>query len=650
MENTFIDHTNEIIIDSSNSFYLSKFLITGPLNPAMPYIVLKELALECGVIVSLKRIKEEPLYYAKLYAKLAKFKPALLSNLSFADSSHKDISIHFVNPLVDWDINQLKNAISFLYSFYNIYESISNDHKKTLSHPIGLQTSDAPYNINACILYGICRYYQVNLPLDITYEELKNKVLCNTNLLITHLTLLDYRMEEEQEDQYEKGSESEQEDKGKQGKQGKQEDKGKQGEQGDKINHLKYQFQKYDEIKVVGDLFQDVGYLQNNFYPLTDTQSIVCGAVVYLTDLSFYEDPLIEFSNLRKGKQTKNKKWKKYQKRNPNLLDLNLYFNPYLPQTCYLEETIKHHLQLFSFPIFEFIGMSEYEILQELFLRENFHIGWYPNIDTKETPIFLENVDELHPFEMIVYGSLYENLSFTTWKELDEIFRKTKSFLNPFENKSTFDEYKIQRLIKLGNFILKPTYDYQYLFDELNEDVENQIQSCLNTIDEIFFEKQIESEGFIQYKLFFENLNEDLKSIFVNTLNHLFKVCLFMRGWNGNPNDPFPIEQVPFVDQERTEKNTIESIFELDEWNQKTLGEFYELPLMIWKNEYIKSNLDDQGLTIGQRIEMIKNGENSSISSCIRMSSNVLGSTYCFYCKLFGIPPKFKIENLRAIM
>jgi hypothetical protein len=122
-----------------------------------------------------------------------------------------------------------------------------------------------------------------------------------------------------------------------------------------------------------------------------------------------------------------------------------------------------------------------------------------------------------------------------------------------------------------------------------------------------------------------------------------------MRGWSGNSVDPFPIEQVPFGDQDKTDKNTIESIFELDAWNQKTLGVFYDFPLILWKSEFTKSNIEDQGLTIGQRIEMIKNGENSSISSCIRLSSNVLGSTYCFYSKLFDLQPKFKIENLRFI-
>ena len=65
-----------------------------------------------------------------------------------------------------------------------------------------------------------------------------------------------------------------------------------------------------------------------------------------------------------------------------------------------------------------------------------------------------------------------------------------------------------------------------------------------------------------------------------------------------------------------------------------------------WKNEFVKCQATDQGLTIGDRITIVKNGESDNINSCIRMTSNVLGASYCFYCKLFKIPEKFDIKDL----
>jgi hypothetical protein len=729
------DHSSSAeIFDNSiypeQPFLLSKIFITGPLIPTMPYIVLRELALECGVIVSLERMKNDPLYYAKVYAKIAKFKPPLLTDIGI----QKDICVHFVNPMVEWDEISLKKATNFLHGFYHLYQlDNQKDLKYMLYSTITLATPDYVYQLNSCILYAFCRFHKIQIPLESSYDEIQSKVWTHYYPTNPHTFSINLSMDEHIKNNYEKEfkfqdeneefkikvrvrypneeekqkeqvkvyvEDSEQEkkeerenvenqvysenwfqqklieleevkedqsEKGEKGEKGEGEGEGEfdgnrdsdgdrdgegdgdregDGEAEDDVFDF---YEKFEEIKVIGNLFQDIGYLQNNFYPTTDTQAVVAGAIVYLTDLSFFSNPLVEFKQIRKGKNFKNKVWKEYQTINPNLLDLNLYFNPYLPEYFYIEQTLEHHLNLFSFPVYDFVAMDSYEILQELYLKETFHLGWHPNIVSKETPIFLETVNELEMEEILVFGSLYEkNLSFTTWRELTEIFSKTNTFTNPFELNSVLDIHKIHRLVKLGNFILSPPFDYQYLFKNYHLVIQEQIKKCLEKIDEILFQQRIESEGFSEYKIIYHQSPEELKIIFQNTLDQLFSVCMYMRGWKGK-KDPYPIQVVPYADNDETEKNTIESLFVLDEWNEKTSGVFYEFPLILWKNEFVKSALDEQGLTIGQRIKMVKNGENSTISSCIRMSSNVLGSTYCFYCKLFDIQPKFKIENLRNI-
>lgn len=675
--------SEEIFFDSNyptEPFLLSKIFITGPLIPTMPYIVIRELALECGILVSMERLKD-PIYYAKIFTNIANFKPPLLTNIY--EPMQKDWAVHFVNPLVEWDVNSLKKATHFLQQSYYIYETNSSNLLGIhLFSNIGLARPELPYEINACILYGICRYFQFILPLEISYEEIHNKVLETihpSNLFkIKSVEFLTddsssenyyYKQEKEYENEEVHDKDDKKQNNEKQDKHVEEEDQEENEEEDTEEYKEESESQdyrddekrdeerdegfifseKYDELKVIGSLFQDVGYLQNNFYPITDAQAVVTGAIVYLTDLTVFRNPLIEFKKLRKGENFKNKVWRDYQEKNPNLLDLNLYFNPFLPDYFYLKETLEHHLSLFSFPVYDFIGMTQFEIIQELFMNENFHIGWHPNIITKETPIFLEILDDLCLDEIIVYGTLYENnLKFTTWRELNEIFSKTSSFTNPFELKSIFDVHKIHRLVKLGNFILNPSYDYQYLFTKYTEKIKDQIKECLETIDEIFFQQRIESEGFLEYKDIYNQSPKELKDIFQSCLDQLFLVCMYMRGWRGE-GDPYPIEVVPFAGNDRTEKNTIEGIFILDDWNRKTMSVFYDFPLIIWKNEFVKSRLIEQGLTIGQRIEIVKNGENSNISSCIRMSSNVLGATYCFYCKLFDIEPKFRIDRLRDI-
>jgi hypothetical protein len=633
----------------NHPFPLSKIFITGPLNPTMPYIVIRELAFECEMLVSLERLKN-PSYYAKVFHKIAKFTPPLLSDLQKDNKLEIDKAIHFVNPMVEWDIDSLKKATIFLQGFYDLYLDEKNSHELRI-YSNGLATPSNPYTINACLMYAICRNYKILLPLEITYDDLKEKV--NEILNKDVCTIIP----EESEGNESEGNESEgneSESKGKSKGESKDETKDKEdllssSDSTDSMDDFDF-FQRYEEVKIIGELFHDVSYLQNNFYPTTDAHAIVAGAIVYLTDLSVFSKPLEEFKQLRSGNDFKDKKWKNYQSINPNLLDLNLYFNPYFPKEFYLQETLEHHLSLSSYPGHEFIGMSDYEILQELSLKENFHIGWHPYIINYESPIFLENIQDIESQEIICYGTLYENkLNFTTWKELNQLFQNTKIFTNPFELNSVFNKYKIKRLVLLGNFILNASYDYQYLFENFDSNGKQEIKECLETIEEIFFKERLESDGFLEYKNTFDQSPKELQTIFQITLHKLFLVSMFMRGWSGEADDPFPIEEIPYYDQEKTEKNTIESIFDLDVWNKKTLGVFYNFPLMIWKNEFIKSALNEQGLTIGDRIEMVKNGENANISSCIRMTSNVLGSTYCFYSKLFGFNSKFKIENLRHI-
>jgi hypothetical protein len=592
-------------------FPISKIFITGPLVPTMPYIVLRELALEAGILVSMERLKD-PIYYAKVFAKIAKFKPPLLSNIE--DKIDMEKAVHFVNPLSDWDLESIKKATHFLHKFYDLYQS-ENKNIFPFYQP-GLQTPNILYVLNACVLYAYCRLQNILLPIDINYEGLKEKVL---NCFPSPIKIKSVEIYSEDDESDEDG--------------------------------YKFDFFKnYDEVRVVGELFQDIGYLQNNFYPITDPQSIVAGAVVYLTDLSVFSKPLDEFKQIRKGLNFKNKTWNKYQSKNGNLLDLNLYFNPFFPETFYLKETLDHHMNLFSYSSQDFIGLTQYEILQELFIKDNFHIGWHPNIISYESPIFLDEIEEIKSEEILSYGSIHEkSLLFTTWRELNDLFHKMNSFVNPFEINSILDNNKIQRLIKLGEFILHPQYDYKYLFDHFQTQTKIEIKKCLETIKELLFQQKVQADGFLGYRDAYNKSSNEEQLLFQKSLDHLFLVCMYMRGWSGKKEHDYPIERVPFSDNNLTEKNTIESIFELDEINQKTLGVFYDFPLMIWKNEFIKSSLEDQGLTIGERIKMVKNGENSNISSCIRMTSNVLGSSYCFYCKLFGIEPKFDIQNLRHI-
>jgi capsule polysaccharide export protein KpsC/LpsZ len=152
---------------------------------------------------------------------------------------------------------------------------------------------------------------------------------------------------------------------------------------------------------------------------------------------------------------------------------------------------------------------------------------------------------------------------------------------------------------------------------------------------------------FKEYYKMYEEMSQEQRQNINISFEKLFELVMFMRGWS--PGQSYPITIAPYSDNHTTEKNTIESLVILDDWNSKTNGFLYSLPLITWKNEFVKSTYSDQGFTIGDRIEIVKNGESENINSCIRLTSNVLGASYCFYCKLFKIEENFDIKKLSYI-
>lgn len=653
----------------------SKILITGPVSPLMPYIVLKELALECNFLVKLENMSD-PNYYIKVFKKISKIQPTLIHDLQNKKEFEKAVDI--VNPLCEWSLHDLKSALCFLNYFKYIYQEQKSFNFYSFT-PVGLQTPNSISNINACIYYGLCRHMNIQVPLDISYEELKHKVVVASiplDVKITNIKILNQECEDDNisidiEIHNKKNTSKESDDdvilnirlidethSQEILSEGEICDDKKDTESSKSQTILlidpkdlekdNFNFsENFNTIQTIGELFEDVKYLRNQFAPINDEQAIVAGAIVHHRDFSYSSHPLEEFKHYVEEKRTKDKHLRYIELHNPHYLDLNYYFNPYLPISLYKKQLLDHHLDLFSYPSHLFIGLQPYEILQELHLEENFYLGWHPNIINKETPIELDNTMTLTNEIIVCYGIKNEFMNATSWYELNQLFKNTNLFINPFQKNTLFHRYKIERLLKLAKWILEPSIEHRYLFIDYDRETIDTIKDCVDTIETMLLFQKSEFEMVKEYVMKYEKMDDDEKNIIHTCLEKLFELCMFMRGWNTNQS--YPISNVPSNGNEITEKNSLEALIVLDEWNYKSDNLLYSLPLIIWKNEFVISNLKEQGLTIGERIAIVKTGETDNINSCIRMSSNVLGASYCFYCKLFKIPEKFDIKDLTYI-
>ena len=633
----------------SEPILFSKIFITGPLTPMMPYIVLSELAFENRFLVDLDRMTD-PKYYIKVFKKISKIDPPYIRSLH--EKENFTNVVHIVNPYMKdkWDIHTLQNAFGFLNYFKYVYRE-EKEYPFFSFTPVGLQTPKNQFNINACIYYGIARQKKLNIPLDITYEELKNKIILSLlpvpesslnpfhdsssvddNELplpkkITHVELLKSSSDSEHEMNSISGE--------------------------DAILSIDFSkdnfnfFDNFSTIENIGELFEDLNYVRNQFHPINDEQAIVASALVLYRDLSKIKKPLEEFKYYKEYMKTRDSYIKEIEIHNPYFIDLHMYFNPYLPKTLYHKRCLDHHVQHFSYPSYFFIGMQPYEILQELYLEENFYLGWHPNIINTETPIDLDVISDLQNQQIVCYGVRDENLYATTWRELYLLFRNMNLFINPFEKNNVFHVSKIERLNKLGKWILSPSLEHRYLFLDYDKETLDCIREFMELLDTMLLFHKSEFEMFKKYNIQYQSMSNEQKENIKITLDKLFEVIMYMRGWK--EGHPYPIDNVPPSNNEITEKNTLEGLMVLDEWDNKTNHLIYSLPLIIWKNEFVKSQMEEQGLTIGERIAIVKNGQSDNVNSCIRMTSNVLGASYCFYCKLFKISEKFDIKDLTYI-
>ena len=68
-------------------------------------------------------------------------------------------------------------------------------------------------------------------------------------------------------------------------------------------------------------------------------------------------------------------------------------------------------------------------------------------------------------------------------------------------------------------------------------------------------------------------------------------------------------------------------------------------------NKFITSNDPDEGLTIKDRINIVRGGEEgNTMNSCIRMSSNKFCSSAYYYMVLIGFRMPFSISEVSHIV
>jgi hypothetical protein len=301
---------------------------------------------------------------------------------------------------------------------------------------------------------------------------------------------------------------------------------------------------------------------------------------------------------------------------------------------------------------------SPISLLHQARGSSTFYYGKHPYSNNSSTPIQWDDVDSLDPNVCVSYG-IVDDKSLVVYlvRELAEYFQTSRSFSNPQRINELYSDVSIQKL----RLICTNRVNNSKIPNVSR--IEN--QNLLNAISFVDLCNQTNTaEAISLNKMYKESSTKDQEPIEL-TLHLLLELGMYMRGWKaGSQNtEKYPLQTSETVfdpdDQGRVDLNVTTAITryenQIEGLPHHLRNQVDSLPLVRATNNqkgitFQASSNTEQGLTINDRVKIVKTGETSAASySCIQLSSNWLTASAWYYTVAIGRSAPFEIEFLAQI-
>ncbi|AYV86237.1 MAG: hypothetical protein Solumvirus2_44 [Solumvirus sp.] len=616
-------------------FLLDMTVITGKLDSNTPFCVLSEIFDAHGFVTNdlvMNTVEKHQQYITAIDKSIPYLKSIEISDTK--DAIVKDIDLRyvatFVNNKCKWKPRNLRDAFRFLLGIKEDGLEFTHSSPSSLNTPslvdlldCGLQDNDNPYRYNACKIYALCRKNNITLLITDNLRDmiskLRSKIFCRDTLLKSVYCLVNTLDNNELStilSQFGKKFKNSNTTKGV---------KDIPNNKFKRSLHREHSETTALELSKINKDFNDIKYLQSRMIPKTHNEAIMLAAINYNTDISMSTTeggPLTQYLLINLDQKINDPDIKLLNSINRELIQLSKTFNPIFPKEYY--KTIN--------------SQYNYEEQSYLYLTENFYYGLQPEINNETSMINLTSLSEVKNNEVVCYGLRNGKMKFFIIDELTSLFNHNLNFYNQEERKfftsSSINHLKdLCRIYNTGSLI------------KLLKSIE-MIQNA---------NKNLSSE---ELKLKDCWIDNESKKRVIDILGKIHEISMYMRGWRGNKDSSFADTKLPIEialvepnEQKNVESRTITAIAELDQmWEVKdNVSEVTKsLPLKRFiDGRFVKSRDQDDGLTIFDRVNIVKQG--STPSSCIRLSSNWLAASAYSYMELLGIKVSFNIYKLRNI-
>jgi len=621
---------------------LSRLAITGPIYEYTPICVLVEIADAHGIKYAQKDY-DSPDFSNHLYDTIYKTPVHRIGEIN-DHKSWQNIA-RFVNKHSQWTQPKLIQAYNFLLEFMT---PNSSDLLSKIPHKfsIGLQTPLNPISINACILYKICIANGIHVNPRTNLNQMAyavkllrdnpDAILRKAKLFIERdakrIDLINVLMlsSDEIKDPNESNTDTIQ-----------------------VYNCLPKTVASHTMLERLYQSLTDTRTLQAKIDPSTENGAIALAAINYGIDISRSINAIREYKVLKLAERSNYlpiDPWMSYwYELNPTIFDLSYTFNPLFPIKFYDPINLEIMVRNSGYTNAEIANDRPYELLQLASVSETFYQGPMPNMKGKTTPIDLDNIDDVKYGQLICFGQLDYTLQPITISELSDLFDNNQNFTNPFNNNSVFTSTAINKLKLILSSTQGPVLTK--ILPQESVEARSELLGIINRIELIVRNTDPLTR---EFGLIYKNSNRKTKEHIQLILKKLLDIGMYMRGWKGNGEYPVIIAPVPADREIEVAVNITNSISEFEKLCTdlgKIGTQICNLPLVIYKDgEYQLSRRENEGITIKNRINIVKEGEKSTnISSCIRLSSNYISSSAHKYITFLGLPSPFDIFNLRHI-
>lgn len=601
---------------------LSRLRIVGPLGSETPTAVVLEVAEAHGVRYDEEAVRD-PAYISSLCTRINELKVisvpfVLKSEQPFQeprDASDYPLLARYLNKNCTWSRRSLLEAWSFLRSWHRGKVPDLRDW----NIPVGPLTSETPRSLNACLLYRLCREAGVETRRETTITHMSRilhlRELGPEALLISVRTLL----------------------------------QGHPTLTPESLRNLLFHATSsstpsphslHSALETEQGALKNPTALRKRVVPNSAIEAIALGASVYGLDLTVTENPIRTYIELRSGVDITDSRVRELWRKNATLLHLETSFNPLFPSSYYSRTALQKMARREGYGAEDLSRSDPYQLLQESHVTNTFH-AWKDLPLTKaalvssgvrvQTIFTLETLEECPPDELLYYGSLdltHGSLFLTTYQEMENRLQTSQNFKDPFLQEGLFSERAMTKLAILS-------------LETNHKEVEAWIR-CIRRTEKVRNEK---------LRNFSQEYHRTRHKIVLEGLDILLRMAMVMRGWTGT--GPYPIKYCPSDPDEIRNSLLLTSLIadlERKDLEIATLNprlSILSLPLLRYREGRYELGNEDQGLTIGDRLRIVK--DDRTITSCIRMSSNWFASSAFKYMKLANLPPPFPISQLEHI-